>query len=112
MSYFARMSAVRHNGVYRYQNTNFFPINEQLGGNEGRNKNFHFTYELHTQFTYGGGEVFDFSGDDDVWVYINGHKVIDIGGVHSRQDASVDLDDVATDIGLEIGKTYYLELTH
>ena len=96
-------------GVYRYQNTSFFPINNQLIGNEGRNKNFHFTYELHTSFTYKGGEVFNFSGDDDVWVYINNKKVIDIGGVHSKRDASVNLDDVASAIGLEKGKIYNLD---
>ena len=93
----------QENGVYRYENTNFFPINEQLLGNEGRNKNFHFTYELYTKFDYKGGEVFEFSGDDDVWVYINDHKVIDIGGVHSREDASVSLDEVAEEIGLVLG---------
>ncbi len=35
-------------GVYHYQNTNFFPINNKLMGNEGRDKNFHFTYEIHS----------------------------------------------------------------
>ena len=94
------------NGVYRYSNTDFFPINGELIGNEGRDKNFHFTYEIANKFTYQGGEVFNFSGDDDVWVYINGKKVIDIGGVHSRKDASVDLDSVANDIGLTVGGTY------
>ncbi|MEL6438194.1 MAG: fibro-slime domain-containing protein [Cyanobacteria bacterium J06621_8] len=93
-------------GVYRYQNTSFFPINDQLIGNEGRSKNYHFTFEIANRFTYEGGEVFNFSGDDDVWVYINGKKVIDIGGVHSRKDASVQLDLVADEIGLEIGETY------
>lgn len=93
-------------GTYRYENTDFFPVNNKLIGNEGRNKNFHFTYEIDTNFTYNGGEVFDFSGDDDVFVYINGQKVIDIGGVHMRQDASVDLDTIAADIGIEVGKTY------
>ena len=93
----------QEDGVYRYQNTDFFPINEQLLGNEGRNKNFHFTYELHTEFDYKGGEVFEFSGDDDVWVFINDKKVIDIGGVHSKKDASVSLDDVADKIGLVLG---------
>ena len=97
------------NGVYRYENTSFFPINDELLGNDGRNKNFHFTYELHTRFTYNGGEVFDFSGDDDVWVYINGKKVIDLGGVHSRTDSSVSLDDVASQIGLEPGNSYTLD---
>ena len=93
-------------GIYNYQNTNFFPINDQLMGNEGRNKNFHFTYEIHSKFTYRGGEVFKFSGDDDVWVYINGYKVIDIGGVHSKKDAEVSLDDIAASIGLQVGGTY------
>ncbi len=93
-------------GLYRYQNTDFFPINNEMMGNEGRNKNFHFTYEIQTQFTYQGGEVLDFSGDDDVWVFINGQRVIDLGGVHARQDASVDVDSVAGQLGLEIGQTY------
>ena len=97
------------NGVYRYSNSNFFPIDNQLFGNQGRIHNYHFTYELHTRFTYNGGETFNFSGDDDVWVYINGKKVIDIGGVHSKIDASVNLDAVASEIGLEVGETYDLD---
>ena len=97
------------NGVYRYSSSNFFPIDNQLFGNQGRIHNYHFTYELHTRFTYNGGETFNFSGDDDVWVYINGKKVIDIGGVHSKIDASVDLDAVASEIGLEVGETYDLD---
>ena len=96
-------------GVYRYQNTSFFPINNKLMGNEGRDKNFHFTYEIHSKFTYQGGESFHFSGDDDVWVYINGHKVIDIGGVHGKTDAHVNLDEIAAAIGIEVGGTYNLD---
>jgi fibro-slime domain-containing protein len=94
------------NGTYQYQNNNFFPINGQLFGNySNTGKNFHFTYELHTQFTYKGGETFTFSGDDDVWVYINGKRVIDLGGVHSSQTQSVNLDS----LGLTPGQTYDLD---
>ena len=93
--------------IYSFDNNGeqFFPLDEVLMGNEGRNHNFHFTYEIHTQFTYQGGETFKFSGDDDVWVYIDGEKVIDIGGVHSKQVAQVDLDD----LDLTVGETYDLD---
>ena len=89
-------------GNYKYQNNQFFPINNELFGNYKDGKNYHFTYELHNQFTYKGGEVFTFSGDDDVWVYIDGKRVIDIGGVHTTQSQTVDLDT----LGLTPGETY------
>lgn len=94
-------------GTYKYQNNNFFPINGQLSGNYSTTgKNFHFTYEIHTKFTYRAGQTFNFSGDDDVWVYINGKKVIDLGGVHGSQSQSVTLSSIP---GLTVGETYDLD---
>lgn len=110
-------------GTYQFSSDKFFPINDKLFGNikddpsiiapdnhknwgTRKHYNYHFTYEVHQRFTYKGGETFSFRGDDDVWVYINGKRVIDIGGVHGPQEASVKLDDVANELGIEVGGTY------
>jgi fibro-slime domain-containing protein len=81
-------------GVYRYENGEFFPVDGKLLGNEGREHNFHFTYEIHSKFTYRGGETFKFTGDDDLFVYINGDLVIDLGGVHVPESKEIKLDDL------------------
>ncbi|MEM7741632.1 MAG: fibro-slime domain-containing protein [Pseudomonadota bacterium] len=92
--------------VFTYASNSFFPIDGQLFGNQGRPHNYHFTMELETSFTYQGGETFTFTGDDDVWVFINNERVIDLGGVHGAQSASVDLDV----LGLTAGHDYPFKL--
>jgi len=97
--------------LYQYAKEAYFPIDNELFGNTpGWSNNFHFTSEIHTQFTYQGGESFAFSGDDDVWVFINDKLVIDLGGVHPAESASVNLDDIASNTGLIVGLTYPLDI--
>jgi len=91
---------------YVYENSFFFPIDGELLGNDGRANNYHFTLEMHSQFTYQGGETFSFTGDDDLWVFINDELVIDLGGVHGAMSASVNLDT----LGLTIGENYDFDL--
>ena len=85
----------------------FFPINGDLYGNYSNNKNFHFTFELQTEFIYRAnqGLTFTFIGDDDVWVFIDGKLVIDIGGVHSAISQTIELDRLNW---LEDGRSYSL----
>lgn len=119
------------NGVYSYDSARtgvprgtdgvkqFFPLDGKGFGNTPKSiapelaeldHNYHFTMELHTTFTYAGTETFRFTGDDDIFVFINKKLVINIGGIHGVAQKEVDLPSVAAAIGIEVGKDYPLDL--
>lgn len=101
---------VQAGNIYTFDDATFFPVDGLGFGNEGNTNNFHFTFELHTEFVYQGGETFTFIGDDDLWTFINGKLAIDLGGTHPSTPGSVNLDQIAASFGFEKGKTYPLDV--
>jgi fibro-slime domain-containing protein len=103
--------------LYTFQSDNYFPVDGstfsgKAQADDGMQHNFAFTTEIHTQFLYRGGEVFRFSGDDDVWVFINGKLAVDVGGLHPEQERVVTLDMSAGQLGITSGNIYPLDFFH
>lgn len=119
-------------GYYAFRNNSFFPIDDgasfekadadgpdpfghlQTGEKEGvdlTRHNYGFTMEFHAKFAYkqGGGQFITFQGDDDLWAFVNGKRVIDLGGIHVAEKDSVNLDALQAALGLEDKSEYPID---
>ncbi|MFC1642044.1 DUF4215 domain-containing protein [Myxococcota bacterium] len=70
--------------------------------------NFHFTSEVRFWFAYDPEveQLLTFTGDDDVWVFINNQLVVDLGGIHMPVTGSVNIAERAVALGLKAGNVY------
>jgi len=109
---------------------------QEVADVQGVMRNYYFTTEARYLFRYKGGEVLAFHGDDDVWVYVNGKLVLDMGSTHERLEGTVTLNapgatavlrsqdpvtlaftqvgaaQITGDLNLVAGKTYEIVIFH
>lgn len=74
--------------------------------------NYHFgmnlplTFRIEEDGTLNGSDtIFEFSGDDDIWVFIDDTLVLDIGGVHGKVKGSINFRDGSVVMSREDGTT-------
>lgn len=99
-------------GVCVFEHNEFFPIDDAGFGIDSTDPsfmdhNYGFTFEMQATFTYQPGLTFTFIGDDDVFVFINGHKVIDIGGIHPAATASVPFETLGLSAGQQCSLAFF-----
>jgi fibro-slime domain-containing protein len=101
-------------GTYQYNNGGFFILDNRGFGNEWNTNdqkannpneisknadgswshNYSFTMEIKYSFLKVPNLRFDFTGDDDIWLFINNTLQMDLGGPHTASSETVLIDTI------------------
>lgn len=80
-------------GIAENDLSNYWPLDNDLGvdgwqgpGDDDQMHNWYFGMRYDFEFSLGdyiGDLKYSFNGDDDLWVFLDGKPIIDLGGLHS-----------------------------
>lgn len=87
-------------GVFSYANSSFFPV---------AGYGYHFTVKLAGLTSFTAADTFSFTGDDDLWIYVGGKLVMDLGGVHGALTRTINGTDLMA-LGLLENTVYGLDI--
>lgn len=94
-------------GALKFSTNDFHPIDGKLLDKGAYGKNRNFTMEMDGEFRYTpcSGQYFEFSGDGDAFVYVDGKLVLEMAGNNMGVSQYVDMDR----LGLEPGENHELK---
>lgn len=95
---------------YFFDSSSFYPVSGLGFLGDQTDMEAYFTMSLAGAFVYHGGETFSISGNDDIWVFVNGKLVFDMGGLHYPMGGDISIDSVAKKLKIKKGDSCRLDL--
>ncbi len=109
-----------YSGLFNSKPIGFFPFHDydsqnDLWVNQNHNLNHHLGMSMEVKFALPSGKVtkdgkpitFEFTGDDDIWVFVDDDLSLDMGGIHQPIYGKIDF---TNDDRFEAGREYTLRV--